>query len=452
MSVEIQAPTAIAIAPSVLPDVGSLQPFSTNFGAQMGEGFNFNPSFGMEIKPLTIASSSGPDLHFPSLAKIEPQIHLDRTVPVPEIVFNEKLFEAIRPNVQAAEPLQIPPAFKIETPIISPVLEKEADKKARAEAVNLANILFPNSNEELSFWVAKIQEIELAEEDKIKEENKAAYTEHTAPEVIFPLTAQPLPEAEKEQTVEVKTQPQTLTKNEGGLETEVEPQTETQAEPQALASSGIRGPKIPVDGDGGERPSGEEPIREEPLNGSEPEWDEFITSEKHHVAKASLAKRQRIAREILEESVLSHGSDLITRVEGKIYKLDVPDPLEASAIASRKLEYPQIARNVETNLAYVEDRDNPVEVHNAINKTIASAPPIEATRKLQSVTRKRQSELAPEPKKIAAHGAKFIALLKEMVWVPTRKLKLEEPVEMQKVKKQPKKTDKLGWAQEGSNL
>ncbi len=439
MNLEFEAPTIAATASSVLPDIGSLQPFSANLAPSLGEGFNFNPSFGMEIKPITInAAAPSLELHFPSLENIQPQIHLDKTVPVPEVVFNEKLFEAIRPNVAQDAPFQIQPLpAEISVPIS--ILEKEADLKAREEAINMANILFPGSITEQNFWVEKIRQIEKMADSF----DASASIDLTAPEIVLPLAAEPSAEPQAEKAVEIVSNPKTETQASNDVQTEIETQTQPETVAQTATGSGMQGPNVPIALESESEQPNDEAEPETLPRGKEPEWDEYVTSEANRVAKASLKKRRNIAKEILKESISDEGLDLTTKVEAKIYKLDVPDIAEAVQIASRKLEYPQITTRVEANLLYIENRDDPIEVHTAIDKAISKTPPIEKTRKVVSATRKKQSDLSGAPKRLANQGAKFIALLKDMVWVRTKRLKLEEPVEMKKVEKKDDKKQNL---------
>lgn len=70
----------------------------------------------------------------------------------------------------------------------------------------------------------------------------------------------------------------------------------------------------------------------------------------------------------------------------------------------------------------------------AVDQAINSAPPMERTKRIISITQKKQSELEPQPRALAIKGAKVIAFLKEQVWVPRKRQKLQDPIELDKVK------------------
>lgn len=422
----------------------------------MESGISFNPSLGGEISPIIVSfnpvktalTAIDIDLktmphHVLDVGNLNP----DRQVPIPELVFNDKLFRSLIPEIEVrkkaetstrsnltegrdasgqktdrkvAQSIPLPFVFAdfgVQPDLASttePTVESSnattqkpleasglseglmhmnefADREAITDAIAVVeNSQMPESQK--TFWLEKFENLY---EEKVK--------------VTDTLLTSAIPQSTAESKVLDETESQVA----------IETQTET---------AGANPPNTPIE-------IATDDLNEaEPADFEEPEWDMFKVSPKKVVEQRSLKKRQRVAAEIVDESsstAANAKASLKLQTEDRLYKLDVPDISETAGIVTGQLEYPPVALAAEYELAKVEDNDEQ-GILNALQNAVDSAPPITKKPESSYLGRKKQSELDPGARELADEGAQHIVLKRGQVWLPVNKPLRKEPLELDK--------------------
>lgn len=92
---------SVETAPTVPATISASPSINSAIGIPNEANFSFNPSFSGEIHPVQIGfEPKQATIELPNFNFSPESFNPDRTVPVPEIIFNENLFGVIRPKVE----------------------------------------------------------------------------------------------------------------------------------------------------------------------------------------------------------------------------------------------------------------------------------------------------------------------------------------------------------------
>lgn len=415
-------------------------------------------------------------------------INLDRQVPVGEMVFNEKLFGTVakpspvtqietisqlktkvetispiiditpilhepKPRVQPsfhprggneATPADIflvqkaPGANALEKPetttqiietrnaikvdVISPIIPEivEATGKPEAVAETLeteeikadANAIVETiikvkenpvfTSEEKDFWIVKFHQLAEEKNALVAVETKTELKVGAQTEVQTPID------------IQIVTQ------------TETEPQTKSATQTENTSIPPQKPPEIAV--------KLEEPATEPDPPAEKLEWDLYVVETTKKTAEESLKKRLRIAKGIVYEPESRDNLTTRTVAQSESFKLDVPDATETVNILTGQLEYPPIADKVQISVEAVNENDLPA-VQKAVTGVIVDNKPRERSKNPSYLGRIDQENLPSPAQILAKRGAKKIIFRQARTWQEANRLKLEEPIEMEKVEK-----------------
>lgn len=366
----------------------TVQPIS--LPAESAINFNFNPSIGGEVFPNTVNAPQIASENIFDLPIYRPSFGPEITTIVPEITAN--IMPPIKPPEFSAE------IFSLHKPAEaygSSFIESEAQLDIAEFSKAIENLQsFGFTKEEEQTWTEKLK---MAFEEKSRVDTSVIPFMDTVGKV----------ELEVETETDGYTEPQTKAKT----------QTETTGQPPAIP------PSIEICAPG----NGE---NAEPQKTKTSEWEMFALENQKQIAEDSLKKRVGVARDIVEEAAVN-SEGLISAVEARIYKLDVPDIQESARIIKGELAIPPVSQLINLDLAAVADPENPTEVHKTIVQTLYSHAPTEKVEILKPQGTLEEEQLPKDAKELAKEGANVIALRKNH-WVPLKKPVWKDPVEFDK--------------------
>ena len=422
--------------------IGTLSP------PAMEGGIPFNPSLGGEISPITVTfnhvepavtplSLDSMPVHVLDIGNLNP----DRQVPVPELVFNNRLFKTLAAGIESIKMSDQPApqnnllfenSNSASSPFVFDELGIELGLHAETEPAVESDLQVAQKPLEVSDLsegllhhmdvfadqkaitdaIATVQDFQIPDSQKAFWLEKFAHL-HEEKVGVRPATL-----------VEVSTQTKALDEvsEDGEPQHKLELQTETE-------TAGANPPNAPIE-------IATDDLNEaEPADFEEPEWDMFKVSPKKVVEQRSLKKRQRVAAEIVDESsstAANAKASLKLQTEDRLYKLDVPDISETVGIVTGQLEYPPVALAAEYELAKVDESDKGA-IYNALQNAVDSAPPTTKKPESSYLGRRKQSKLDPSARELANEGAQHIVLKRGLTWFPVKKSLRKEPLELDKV-------------------
>lgn len=406
-----EAPTMTA-APTISLETATPQTFSPNLGPQIPNeaGFNFNPSYGVDLKIQTytapvvvesaVSTTADDEINVPNfdLDIASEQAHAITNEPS---VFDLPKFE-YKPE-QSVKEIELPESLReVSTPlsenVIEPKAEAQINEQAIAQVIQKIQAEYELDEQDEALWVQRFQNIldekrEEAEflkpeaiiqkepseitflpsifnqtqtEAETNLEEEQARIETQTDEVFImaaPRTATAETNTSAQTEIAASTQPDTM------LATNVEPQTQTEIQPDLEISD-----QLPEAEDEDEKVG----KPQDKIEVMDQYGDLFEVVKIRQVRLETLKDRLFKASTTVREA--EHKQDEAEKIiSGRLYRIDMPRLKDEEDIANNVLEFPILESEAAANI----DPDDLVKTNRAISEVIVNKPPMETVVKVK---------------------------------------------------------------------
>lgn len=166
----------------------------------------------------------------------------------------------------------------------------------------------------------------------------------------------------------------------------------------------------------------------------EPDWKIYEVTENWQVSKDSLNKRLKVTSDIVESAQETKGQSVRTGVEAQLYKLDVPNPVEAISVLRGKKRLPVVTLKAQAAISFVDEND-PQQIHKAVASVVTNTPPEDQKKRVECKGEVKQSKLPKDARDLAEQGARAIIQKGGRFWKSVKRLPFTEPHESERSRK-----------------